>query len=81
MADLEPLRNFIRKEFLFGRDVELADGDPLFPDVIDSLGVMEVVAFVEENYSIALDEDELVADNFRTLEAIGALVDRTQSGE
>jgi acyl carrier protein len=80
LADLEPLRDFILKEFLFGREVELADGDPLFPDVVDSLGVMQVVEFVEENYSITLAEDELLADNFRSLEAIGALVDRNRDG-
>ena len=76
MADIEPVRAFVRKEFLFDRDAPLADADPLFPDVIDSLGVMEVVSFVEEQYGIEIAEDELLADNFRSLEAIGALVDR-----
>lgn len=79
MPDIEPLRNFIRKEFLFDGDAALADADPLFPDVIDSLGVMEVVSFIEEHYGIEIDEDELLVDNFRTLDAIGGLVDRKQN--
>ena len=49
---------------------------PLFPDVIDSLGVLEVVEFVEEHFGIVIDEEELLADNFRTVKAISQLVDR-----
>jgi acyl carrier protein len=80
MADTEPLRAFIRKQFLFDETAQLDDGDPLFPDVIDSLGVMEVVEFVEENYEISVEEDDLLADNFRSLEAISSLVDRKRAG-
>jgi acyl carrier protein len=76
MAEIEPLRQFIRKEFLFDEDAELDDRTPLFPDVIDSLGVMEVVAFVEERYGIDIDDDELLIDNFRSLEALATLIDR-----
>jgi acyl carrier protein len=76
MADIEPVRTFVRREFLFDKDAPLADGDPLFPDVIDSLGIMEVVDFIEEQYGITVEEDELLVDNFRSLEAISSLVDR-----
>jgi acyl carrier protein len=76
MADIEPVRTFVRREFLFSADAPLADDAALFPDVIDSLGVMEVVDFIEQHYGIAIDEDELLVDNFRTLQAISALVDR-----
>ena len=76
MAEIEPLREFIRKQFLFDAEARLDDEDPLFPEVIDSLGVMEVVDFVEESYGIDIAEDELLADNFRSLKAISALVDR-----
>jgi acyl carrier protein len=76
MADTGPLRDFIRKQFLFDESAPLADDDPLFPDVIDSLGVMEVVDFVEEKYGVSIPEEELLVDNFWSLEAISSLVDR-----
>ena len=76
MADIEPLRNYIRKQFLFDEEAELGDEDPLFPDVIDSLGVMEVVDFVEESYEVDIPEQDLLADNFRSLTAISSLIDR-----
>jgi acyl carrier protein len=76
MGQLEPVRTFVRRQFLFDGDAPLADDDPLFPDVIDSLGVMELVTFIEEEYGITVDEDELLVDNFRSLNAIGSLVAR-----
>jgi acyl carrier protein len=76
MADIEPVRALIRKDFLFDTDAPLGDEDALFPDVIDSLGVMEVVDFIEQQYGISVEEDELLIDNFRTLQAISSLVDR-----
>jgi acyl carrier protein len=80
MADPDPLRDFIRRQFLFDEGAQLGDDDPLFPDVIDSLGVMEVVDFVEERYGVSIGEDDLLADNFKSLAAITALVDRNADG-
>ena len=80
MADIEPLRDFIRKQFLFDDAAALADGDPLFPDVIDSLGVMEVVDFVEERYGVSIDDEELLVENFRSLTAISTLIDAKSDG-
>lgn len=79
MIDLEPVRHFVRREFLYDRDAALADDQVLFPDLVDSLGVMEIVDFVEETYGIEIGEDELLADNFTTLRAIGELVQRKQA--
>ena len=77
MTDLDPLRAYIRKQFLFDENAQLGDEDPLFPEVIDSLGVMEVVDFVEERYEVSIGEDDLLADNFRSVKAIGSLIDKS----
>ena len=79
MADLDPIRSFIRREFLYDKDAAIGDDDVLFPDMIDSLGVMELVDFVEESYDVDIGEDELLAENFASLSAIGALVDRKKA--
>lgn len=76
MIDPDPLRNFIRREFLFDRQAELPDDRELFPSVVDSLGVMEVVDFIEESYGVELDTDDLAADNFRSVAAIMDLLRR-----
>lgn len=76
MIDIEPLRRFIRQQFLYDKDATLAEDQALFPDVIDSLGVMELADFVEATYDVRIEEDELLADNFSSLVAIAALVER-----
>jgi acyl carrier protein len=74
--DPDRLRNFIRREFLFDPEAKLSDDDPLFPQIVDSLGLMEVVSFVEETYGVEIDESDLVADNFRTLADLVSLITR-----
>lgn len=75
-VDLEPLRDFIRREFLFDRDAELADDQSLFGEVVDSLGVMEVLGFIEETYGVTIDNSELLVENFESLNSIAALIER-----
>jgi acyl carrier protein len=56
-----------------------ADEDLLASGLIDSLGVTQLVAFLEERYGIAVTDEDLVPANFRSLEQIGAFVDRKRS--
>jgi acyl carrier protein len=79
VLDAEPLRDFIRKEFLFGGDAALGRDDPLFPDVVDSLGVMTLIDFVEEQYDIRIEDEELLVENFSTLGSILELIDRKRA--
>jgi acyl carrier protein len=56
---------------------DLADGESLIDQgVIDSLGIMKMLAFLEEKFNIQIAGDELVLENFETLDAITQLVDK-----
>ena len=67
----ELVRNFIVDNFLFGDRNKLAIDTPLFEKgIIDSTGVLELVAFIEENFKITVTDEELVQDNFSSLNAI-----------
>jgi acyl carrier protein len=44
--------------------------------VLDSLRLMRLIQFIGERFSFELQADEVVPENFRTLETIAALVDR-----
>lgn len=74
----DPLRNFIRREFLFDKDAPLSDDDALFPEIIDSLGLMDLVEFIEESYEVDIGEDDLVIDNFGTVAAVVRMVEAKQ---
>jgi acyl carrier protein len=44
--------------------------------LLDSLGVLELVSFLEDSFSLELPLDEFVPDNFRSPAAILAMIDR-----
>jgi len=65
------------KEFLgrFFRNHELTDDEDIFAlGFVNSLLAMQLVSFVEKEFSIEIDDDDLDLDNFRTINNIDALV-------
>lgn len=67
----ETIRNFIIDNFLFGDGNKLSSDTPLLEKgIIDSTGVIELVAFIEDNFNITVADEELVQDNFSSLNAI-----------
>jgi acyl carrier protein len=67
------VRRFLATNFPLGRDVnELANDAPLLDaGIIDSTGVLELVDFLEDRFSIRISDDELVPEN---LNSIGSIV-------
>ncbi|MFN0130762.1 MAG: phosphopantetheine-binding protein [Verrucomicrobiales bacterium] len=71
------LRCFLVEHFLFGVDNGLADGDSLLErGVLDSTGVLELVSHLEESYGFKVTDDELVPDNFDSIDSLVQFVQR-----
>lgn len=71
MNYLKTVKEFIVATFLFGDDDHLGNDTPLLGSgYVDSTGVLEIVGFIEATYGITIEDDELTADNFFSLEAI-----------
>jgi acyl carrier protein len=72
------IRRFIVDNFLYGGDDGglNTDASLLKGGVIDSTGVLELVAFLEERYGISLADDELVPDNLDSIMKISDFVAR-----
>ena len=67
------------REFLgrFVRVDGLGDDDDIFAvGFVNSLFAMELVTFVEATFSVTVHRDDLDLDNFRTINAIAAFVER-----
>jgi acyl carrier protein len=77
---VEEIRSFIVENFLFGdTTAPLGEDDSLLQKgLIDSTGVLEVVSFIQENFGVAVEDDELVPDNFDSIGAIAKYVMRKQ---
>jgi acyl carrier protein len=68
----ETLLQFVRKEFPGGKSVDL--DAPLMEGVVDSLGVFTIVGFVESQFKVPLEDQELTTDNFGSVRALAKLV-------
>lgn len=67
------------KEFLarFFRNHELRDDDDIFAlGFVNSLLAMQLVTFVEKEFQISVESDDLDIDNFRTINSIAGLIER-----
>ena len=69
------IRDFIKQEILFeDSNASLTDETPLLEGILDSLALMQLVAFIEEEFGVEIDDAEMTADNFRTVADIEGLV-------
>ena len=78
----DEIRRFISEEILFQSPEDRAHLDQDFQLLasIDSLGIMQLVTFIEDELGIQLEQDELDEDNFRTVGDVERLVSRKASG-
>lgn len=79
MKDKETIRQFVKNELMRGKkvsDLELTD-NLIETGVIDSLGIQILISFLEKNFSISIADEDLIPDNFETVDAIWAFVTRS----
>jgi acyl carrier protein len=74
-ADIE---QFILGELMPGSAVDAIDHDEdlLATGVVDSHGLMQLVTFLRDRYGVAVPEEALTPENFQTIAAIDAFVQR-----
>jgi acyl carrier protein len=69
------VREFILEKFPLARKRPLKDTDALLESgILDSLGVLDVVGFIEQAFSVGVADDELVPENFQTIECIATFI-------
>lgn len=68
-------REFIKRNFLYDEKKSLGEEESLMGSgVVDSTGILELIAFLEETFGLKFRDDELVADNFDSLAKISVFV-------
>ncbi|MCK5618941.1 MAG: acyl carrier protein [Candidatus Krumholzibacteria bacterium] len=74
----EKIRQFIIETFLFDADDAALDDDESLLDlgIIDSTGVLEMVAFVEEEFGIEVKDEELVPENLDSISNLAAYIEK-----
>jgi len=72
MSTADSIKKYILAEYLPGTPIEELDSscDLLDNGVVDSLGLLQLIAWVEQRYQIPINEVEISPDNFRSVDAI-----------
>lgn len=71
------VRAFVVSNFLFGDGGDLEDDQSLLDaGVLDSTGVVELVGFLEEEFGIRIDDQEMIPENLDSIERITGYVQR-----
>jgi acyl carrier protein len=77
----QEVRTFLTESFLFGRGEALTDDVPLLGNVIDSTGVIELIVFLQEHFTITVGDEEVTTDNLGSVTNVVAFVERKLRGK
>lgn len=70
---IDDIRHYIETNILSG-DIKI-NADTVLQDAgIDSFSIVEIILFIERKYGVAITDDKLVPENFRTLESLSLTV-------
>jgi len=75
----EKIRRFVNQTFLRGREANPGlENDTSFLEkgIVDSTGVLELVAFLEETFDIKVEDEELVPENLDSVSSLVKFIDR-----
>ena len=81
IAATTAVRRFILENFLFDAEESTLRNDDSFLEqgIIDSTGVLELVEWLEETFTIKIADDELVPENLDSVDRITAFVERKRN--
>ncbi len=70
------IRQFVLEKFPLARKRTVANGDNLLESgIIDSLGVLELVEFMRQEFSVAVADEDLTPENFQNIESMARFVE------
>ena len=77
------IHKFLLERFPLARKMKLErDTALLEKGILDSLGILDVVSFLESEFSITINDEELVPENFQNLDTLSSFVgNKREKGE
>lgn len=74
----EQVRQYIAENFMFSDNGCSLPDDASFLEegILDSTGVLELVMFVEQGFNIAVSDDEIVPENFDSINRLATYISR-----
>ena len=76
---IEKIKSYIFKELIFTSDPDaFGNDDNLLDAGLDSMGIMRLVIFIEDEIGVSLPDDELEPENLETLNKLVNWISRHQ---
>ena len=73
------IHNYLVTELASERDSFTPEENLLAQGIIDSMGILSLVSFMETRFGIKTSDDDMVPENFETLEALRRFVEKKKS--
>ena len=72
------LRKLILEDYLFTDDETALNDDVSFlaEGILDSMGILEIIMFLEDEFQVTVGEDEMVPENLDSIENLLAYIKR-----
>ena len=72
----DQLKEFVTSEFMYEQDSKSLspDLDLLNQGIIDSMGILDLVSYMEKTFNIQVTDEEITPNNFRNLKALTQFV-------
>jgi acyl carrier protein len=77
----EQIRNYVLENYLFTDDQSALDSDDSFLEkgILDSTGILEVIYFLEDEFGIKVEDDEMIPENLDSVNRIVSYVNKKKS--
>ena len=77
MEHKQAIREFVIENFLFGEADGLKDDTSFLEEgIIDSTGILELVTYLEDEYSITVEDEELIPENLDSISNVASYLER-----
>jgi acyl carrier protein len=74
------LTDYIKNEIMRNGNAKLSDDEDLLSSgILDSLGILQLVAFIEKTFGIHIPDEDVIFDNFQSLSSISNYLDNAGS--
>jgi acyl carrier protein len=73
--DLASIKTFIRTELIYDDEKDFDENTNLIErGIIDSMSLVRLISFIEENYEIQVQDEDIVPENFSSLNKISSFI-------
>jgi acyl carrier protein len=73
--DVASIKTFIRSELIYDDEKDFDENTNLIDrGIIDSMSLVRLISFIEENYEIQVQDEDIVPENFSSLNKISSFI-------